>query len=316
MGTNVSSQTNDAVTDVVTKAINKVQVDINNKVINTTKSTNNIKIKFVNVNAGDIKIKQINDVTTKALLTADTNVMSAIASNISNDISDKLEASLKQTNEDLNIGQTNVGIISQTSIKNIANNIEQDVRTGVSNLSNVTVDADQSIVIEFSASNIGDVTLDQEAIIKSIAENIASSIIKSTAAATVDNKAATDMKSAVEQKNKGLDIMAWLTTLAIGAVVVGGAIIFIRSGQALKSADSKADKFIDKMAVANAAALAAPTVGGALSTRKKVAIGVIVLLIILILVQYWIHYQFTVLKTNPFTGKMVTDPPITIFRYL
>ena len=50
--------------------------------------------------------------------------------------------------------------------------------------------------------------------------------------------------------------------------------------------------------------------------KEQVAIGVVVLLIIILLIQYWIHYQFEVLKTNPFTGKMVTDPPVTIFRYV
>jgi hypothetical protein len=307
MGTNISAQSNTAITDIVNDSISKISNEVKNNVLSITKSTNNIVIDISGVTAtGNFSISQINDVATKALLTSDTQVLNKLAAEISNSVKDQLLATLAQTNEDLNIGQTNVAVQNQTAIKKVASNVLQDIKTGIENTVRVETDASQTIHITIKDSRFKNVSVSQESLVRNVSENIAKSIADSSATAMLSTEATTEMKSAVAQTNKGLDIMAFFTTAAIALVLVGGLIIFIKSGQGSNK--------VPPMAIPVAMPVASPmaTLGGA-SKRTKVSLGVIVILILLLGIQYYIHYQYTILKTSPITGKMVKDPPFTLF---
>jgi hypothetical protein len=342
MGTNISKQSNESITNIVSKSIGEVQVDVDNNTTSTSYSHQNINIRLKNLTSDNITVAQISDVTTKALLNADISVISELAAKLSTEVKDSLSATLSQTNEDLNIGQTNIGIVEQTIEKNITNEITQMIKTGVKNTATVTTTNGQIMYLEVIDSNIKNITISQESIIKSMSENIAKVIAESTASAISKTEASSDMKSKVEQINKGLDPFAFLTMIGMGILCIGGVIIFIRSGQAMTMAKSEQQSNSrdreqrsnrrDREQRSNSRDREQRSnrrdreqrskrggdvldYGPFNSQRGNLVLGIIVCLIILIGVQYLIHTKFEDLATSPITGDMVdaNDKPLTIF---
>ena len=176
MGTNVSKQNNKSLTDVVSESIAEVQVDVSNSTTSSSYSYQNINIDLSGSSIGTITVTQISDITTKALLNSDANIISELSSKLSTKATDNLKATLTQANEKLNIGQTNIGIVNQEVEKNIKNNIKQLIKTGISNASIVATRTDQGMFIRAANAKIGNIVLTQESLIKSISESISKTI--------------------------------------------------------------------------------------------------------------------------------------------
>jgi len=332
MGTNISKTDNTSLTNAINNSISEVQTDVENKVTSSSYSYQDLDIDIGYVKSDTFKVVQISDVTTKALLHSDTEIVSALATKLSNKAAADLSASLDQTNKDLNFGATNVGITRQIINNNTINNMNSMIKNGIKNASVVVTTVNQEMKVRIGHAEIKKFEITQESIIKSISESIASAIVKSTAETIASNESTAKLKSIVKQKNEGLDIMAFMSLVAVGFVVVGCVMIVKSAGVAEKCIDG-ADNCVKVMEAGVKIAKEAKGTpgmyggmyentnkgiyGGVTDTTKKTAFGFIVFLVIVLCVQYYIHTQYMNLKENPITGEMVNkDPPMTIFRFL
>lgn len=332
MGTNVSKTDNSSLTNAINNSISEVQTDVENNVTSSSYSYQDLDIDIGYIKSDTFKVVQITDVTTKALLNADTNVMSALATKLSNKAAAALNSTLDQTNKDLNFGATNVGITKQVVNQNIINNMNSIIKTGIKNSAVAITSVDQKMMVRIRNGEIKNFEITQKSIIESISDSIAATVNKSTATAVASNEATSELKSIVKQKNEGLDIMAFLSIAVIGATVVG-CIMVVKSASVAEKCLEDGDGCTKVIAAVSDAAAKSKGIyggdiydsqlvdkkifGGVTKTTRNVAFGFIIVLIIIICIQYYIHTQYKNMKENPITGDMVNkDPPMTIFRFL
>lgn len=335
MGTNVSKIDNTSLTTAINNSISEVQTDVENKVTSSSYSYQDLEINMgIIKNTKNLTFEQISDVTTKALLNADTNVMASLAAKLSNKVAAELSSNLEQTNKDLNFGATNIGITKQIVNQNVVNNINNMIKTGIKNASIGITVVDQTMKVSIKGTeNVENIIISQKSIIKSISESIASTIAKSTATAVAGNDATAEIKAVVKQTNEGLDIMAFMSIVAVGFAVVG-CVFIVKSagvaekcignakdcGELVKAVGETAEKFKGGSGIYGGVMNKNPkkrVYNGSTGTTSKVAFGFIIFLVIVICVQYYIHTQYMNMKTNPITGSMVNEnPPMTIFRFL
>lgn len=328
MGTNVSKTDNVSLTNSINNSISEVQTDVENNVTSSSYSYQDLEINFGFIkNTKNLTFEQISDVTTKALLNSDTNIISELATKLSNKASADLSSTLDQTNKDLNFGATNVGTTRQLIAQNITNNMKSMIKTGIKNSSiGITVVDQKMKVSVVGTENVENITISQKAIIKSLSESIASTIAKQTATAVASNETTAEIKAIVKQKNEGLDIMAFMSIAAVGLAVV--AYVFVVKSAAVADTCLKNGEGCSQVinSVSNAAAKSkgvgsyggsiyeTEVVGGVTDKTKNIAMGFIVFLIIVLCIQYYIHTQYMNMKENPIIGDMVNEkPPRTIF---
>ena len=208
MGTNVSTQNIDSMTQTINKSLTDVSTKYSTKV-----ESSNITNQEMELNVGDstgcsFQLSQ----NSKNNLAAMSHFSNEIANEVTNALTTKLQEELeqivKQKNEGINFGQTNVAALNTISNTLAQNEIENIIKTEISNEISNTAESGQTIKI-----NIGKLTcpannplfiVTQEMIIEQISNNIANNIVKNTLTNTSAIEAIKKIKQTSEQTNAGL----------------------------------------------------------------------------------------------------------------
>ena len=254
MGSNASTQSNIVNSNTVNESITKVISDVTNSISASSTSYQNINIKSDGlVLMGDFKVRQIADVGLKALLNSDVKVMSDISNQLTTKIKNDLDSKMKQANEQLNIGQVNVGVINTALNTNIKTLVDQSIKTSISNMVSSVSASNQVQTISFKNDTIyGNVDLSQEGIVKNISENISKTLETTIAKTISDSDTSNSIKNAVEQFNKGIDVFA-----IAGMVVIGIGLVLCITLVVKYATGSTAAAVAANPALMNAAAVAA-----------------------------------------------------------
>jgi len=221
MGSNSSKQTQEDISKTITNSLNKTVTNISNSMTNSALSTQEIELDLTGaVIKGNISLKQDSKVKMAALSKIDSAQVASMATELSNEISKSLAAASEQKNSGLNLGQVNNSEQNQLISTYVETNLSQIMETNLSNVITNTTSADQVVRIRAKYLNLeGNMIVDQAAVIESISDGIASTLVEQTLTAKSSNKQLSEMAAKSSQVNAGISLF-------------GGLLIFIIIGVA------------------------------------------------------------------------------------
>lgn len=208
MGINASTEITDISLGISNRVVDNVFLDITDKTNATGVISQNLKWNVINseVNCRNGGIRQSANLETTAL----GALKSDNATQISNNILSKIEASAKQTSEQrnagINLGQVNLNKQVVRISEQISNDIESNVRTTLQNDVNSVGQITQVLEVNWSGSKISgnDCTIDQNASLAVTASNLTDSINRTIIDNNITNELSADIEQANKQVNEGL----------------------------------------------------------------------------------------------------------------
>ena len=215
MGSNVSTQKAKSLTKVVTESMSSI---VNKQITETQTTASSTQEMIVeiggNLNIGEgctIKFQQTSDIKISNTVDAITELDAEKQSELANDLASKIKSEIEQTNEDLNLFQSNVSYNETDAATEIENSISTSIEQFNETLTRTDASADQraKITINYDVNCEGGTwEITQESVIGIVSEIVAENILSSSESTSVVNKATTDITAASKQYNKGVDVMA------------------------------------------------------------------------------------------------------------
>ena len=246
MGTNVSKQSIESLTSVVNKSLMKITTEIKNS--NTTNQSS-YQPMFIDLGkvrgCVNITATQRAEISANVLLENSSEIANKMTTELMNSIQKELTNTLKQTNEDLNLGQTNIGVLETNSKSYIENYLEHDITTGITNAIKTNQRGGQSMTFyarDIECADGGSLVFNQDMVMKTVSKNISTNIVNNTIKAAVTNDIKEKIKQEVVQLNKGIDIFAIFTVIIIVICVVLGGFAYLRTGGISKALSKNIDK--------------------------------------------------------------------------
>lgn len=227
MGANVSNQTIDSVTIMVSDVMNQISTQIENNVTSYVESEQTLNVSIVNSNINcSINVNQEASVTVSTMLENSTQLANDLTSQLETKIKEELENKLTQTNDGLNFGALNVSNAITSSTSYVTQNLHTLIEIGIKNSVSQNIRGEQVINFDVAGSNItcpkgGSITINQSMLIDSIAKNISTNVVNNTIKNTVKGDVGKVIKNESEQLNKGLDLNFLFGIIAI-VVICGG----------------------------------------------------------------------------------------------
>lgn len=224
MGSNSSKQTQEDISKTITNSLNKTVTNISNSMTNSALSTQAIELDLTGaVIKGNISLKQDSKVKMAALSKIDSAQVASMATELSNEISKSLAAASEQKNSGLNLGQVNNSEQNQLISTYVETNLSQIMETNLSNVITNTTSADQVVRIRAKYLNLeGNMIVDQAAVIESISDGIASTLVEQTLTAKSSNKQLSEMAAKSSQVNAGISLFGGLLVF----IIIGVAAFF------------------------------------------------------------------------------------------
>jgi hypothetical protein len=246
MGTNISKQSTESITDITNQTMNNISTSINTGSSSYLRTNQRLYINqgMVDTGGGDYNVSQSSNIVLSTIINNTTSLSNDLSTSLMSQIRKELDTQIKQVNEDLNLGQTNIAIqdtLSNTDIKNI---ISTSVDTTVSS----TVTSDSQNEQELHIRNLGiktrggDVNISQSSIIEALAKNISSNIVENVISSVVSNEVSEKITMKADQLNKGIDIFAMFAVFVIIAVIGLGGFAYLRTGGIARAAERSVDK--------------------------------------------------------------------------
>ena len=243
MGVNTSVQSIDSISSVTNNVMNEIATQINNNVSSYTRSNQVMNVNINNSNiACSVNLTQQAQMSVSTMLENSTKLSNDLASKLDAKIKEELLNKLKQTNEDLNLGQVNTGVLDSKSESYLTQNLTTLIKTGITNSVTTDVYGTQYLNFSISNSNItcppgGAINITQSMAIDQISKNVATiivdNVIKNVLSGGIDK--VIDQKE--EQLNKGIDVFAMFTVFIIIAVFGLGGFAYLRTGGVFKAAE-------------------------------------------------------------------------------
>jgi membrane-associated HD superfamily phosphohydrolase len=228
MGANISKQTVESTTEIVSRALTSIKLSVTNKTSSYVSAEQVMSINLRNMKSDDfnLDITQKADIDLSTMLDSKNNLASDIANRIKAELTEQLANDLKQSNKDLNLGQMN---ISQSEIKGRAylnQNLETLISSEVNNIVETKANGKQVINIDMSDSIFkkANIRISQDMIIKLLAKNIANNIINNVVENSMTSEIKKEMKNKAEQINSGVNLFAIIGVIIL---VVGGGGLYI-----------------------------------------------------------------------------------------
>jgi hypothetical protein len=275
MGTNISKQSVESLSTVVNESLMRITTEVKNENLITQSSYQYMDVSMDGVR-GCMGFVANQEAEIKASVMAEnsTEIANRMKAELMNSIKKELTNTLKQTNKDLNLGQTNIGILETNSKSYIENKLEFDIESGITNTVSTSQDGKQIMrfnILNFECLNGGVLELNQSMVMKVVAENISKNIVNNTIKAAVTNEVKEKIKQEVVQLNEGIDIFAMFAVLVIVVCVVLGGYAYLRTGGISKAAERNIDRVgkstASKIDEVDPAVIAASAKGG--SRRSK-----------------------------------------------
>ena len=215
MGSNVSTQKAKSLTKVVTESMSSV---VNKQITETQTSASSTQEMIVeiggNLNIGEdceIKFRQTSDIQISNTIDAIQHMDHNKQTDLANELASKIKSEIEQTNEDLNLFQSNVSYNETDAASEIYNTISTSIEQFNQTLTETAGTSEQvaKITINYDVNCEGGTwEITQESVIGIVSEIVAENILSSSESTSVVNKATTDITAASKQYNKGVDVMA------------------------------------------------------------------------------------------------------------
>lgn len=230
MGQNYSNSKIESMTKVTNNILSKVSQSFENSAESRNWQQNMIQIDLsdARVRGCGLNVSQRSTVAVQAMVNATTQISNEMATELKNSIEKEISNSIEQVNKGLNLGQSNVANMTTRTMSEINNKVQSIIETSIKN--SVKVDTENSNVIIFKAPRAtfecrpGEkLEFSQEAITKSVAANISSSMIENIMKTTAINELKEKVSNSIKQKNEGLDtamlLLSLLPLLIIGFII-------------------------------------------------------------------------------------------------
>ena len=243
MGANISVQSIDSISSVTNNVMNEIATQIDNNVSSYTKSNQVMNVSINNSNiACSVNLIQQAQMSISTLLENSSELSNDLASKLDAKIKEELSNTLKQTNEDLNLGQVNTASLNTKSTTYITQNLTTLIKTGITNSVTTDVQGNQYLNFNISNSNItcppgGVINITQSMAIDQISKNISKNIVENVIKNVVSGGIDKVIEQKAEQLNKGIDVFAMFTVFIIIAVFGLGGFAYLRTGGVFKAAE-------------------------------------------------------------------------------
>ena len=208
MGANISTQNIES----MTKQINKTLTDVSTTQSNTSQSTNSSKQSvFLDLSYSKnckAKISQISNSNLSAMSQFSSEISNEVANQLKNKLNEEIAQIVKQKNEGINFGQTNVSDLRAISDTYVENNMQTIIKAQINNLISNTNSVEQNVFIK--ARNMEcdpkdpSIVIDQKAVIEQISSNIANTLVKNAIKNVAENDVAKKITQTSDQTNAGL----------------------------------------------------------------------------------------------------------------
>ena len=208
MGNNISNQNIES----MTKTINKTLTDVSTTQNNTSQSTNSSK-QSVHLDLTGSKncraqISQTSNSNLSAMSQFSSEISNEVANQLKNKLNEEIAQIVKQKNEGINFGQTNVANLRTISDTYVENNIQNIIKTQINNVISNTNSAEQEVVVYARNmecdSKDPSIIIDQKIVIEQISSNIANTLVKNAITNVAENDVAKKITQTSDQTNAGL----------------------------------------------------------------------------------------------------------------
>lgn len=297
MGTNVSTQMIESTTTIVNESLTQISSEIENNASGQLSVSQYmpIHIKGVEASTSTFEFNQTATASVTVILENSTEMNNDLANKIEAKLTETLTNELKQANEDLNLGQTNVSTMQSSTETYIKQNITNLIHTGIDNSVKVNAHGTQSmpIIIEDSKFKDSHIKVTQSMQIEAIAKNISSTIVTNVIKNALSASVKKDISNKAEQLNKGVDILAIVGILVICGCGVGAFVIF----RGISAYKDTADKAIDAYKENSGTVIKTDVIkgGGDTGLKIKISIGIIILIVLFLI---FIKYKKDEIKKN------------------
>ena len=208
MGANISTQNIES----MTKQINKTLTDVSTTQSNTSQSTNSSKQSvFLDLSYSKnckAKISQISNSNLSAMSQFSSEISNEVANQLKNKLNEEIAQIVKQKNEGINFGQTNIANLKTISDTYVENNIQNIIKTQINNVISNTNSAEQEVVVYARNmecdSKDPSIIIDQKIVIEQISSNIANTLVKNAIKNVAENDVAKKITQTSDQTNAGL----------------------------------------------------------------------------------------------------------------
>lgn len=229
MGANVSNQAISATTEIINNSLNKVTAEVANRTSAFSQIVQSINFggDVISVTDCKVRISQTANNQLSALMSTNTNLANNVLNDARNSLENELKQELTQLNSGLNIPpQANINNMVSEVSNYITNNFSTYLTTSINNVVESSNKINQSITVNpkyFICKN-GTWDISQDAVIRSIANNISTQMVDNA----ITNTSLNSVKNAIDQKasqtNQGIDIS--FGVIGIIAVVIIGILIW------------------------------------------------------------------------------------------
>ena len=255
MGSNYSKQ----VSENTQKAITEVLTTVTNEVENVREDLigmyNFMDVDFTqaNMEGCEVSITQNNMLTNTVLVAATTTVASEVTNDITNKLNTIVEQALQQTNSGINLGQANTADTRSKILQEVKTVMQTQLNTQVRNVLKTTTTGNNTLYFRarYLTCRNSKINIQQGNIFETISQLTADTTVENIVKNKVMNDIAAAISQKTEQVNKGIDFGIGVLLLAIaliGIVVLpkimkGGA-----GGGNLQDAAASADPRMRAMA--------------------------------------------------------------------
>ena len=208
MGANISTQNIESMTKQINNSLTKVIQKVNTTISSSTMSDQTISLDMrESVNCSP-QIHQKSKTTFTSLSQLSSEISNDVATEMKNKLKEELAQIVKQKNEGINFGQTNVSALNTVSNTFLENNIESIIETEITNLVSNTSVSKQAIIINARGMQCNPTgppfIIDQENLIEQISSNIANTLVKNAIKNVAENDVAKKITQTSDQTNAGL----------------------------------------------------------------------------------------------------------------
>lgn len=235
MGANVSTSKYKSVFDSMTEST----TDILTENINTVDMRGVVTQKVHVINgeggtwdcAGGIQLTNNAEIEMNALSEIKSDQTIEMATEIANDMINKIQEEIKQTNEGLNLFQANVVDKQVKQVTTIRNKLTTNIKTSIENSikQEASIGQDILVVNYGTIKSEGVCTFNNDAVINLVANNITDSVFDFIKEEEVITDIVNDYETEITQENVGIDPFAsfgsLVTICIIAAVLIGGTAV-------------------------------------------------------------------------------------------
>lgn len=233
MGSNQSTSSSTSISEILNTSITEHTQSTRDSLQQRLQmsQTQNIRVGDIDIN-GDCRfsVNQTMTAELSATLQALHNMSSDTISSISADVAQQLETRLTQVNEELNLGQSNEASSSsytRNSIENAIRNTQEQMSETFMDMGAV-MNQEQDIELgNIKCTGSGEIELNQTMVIDMFASQVSETLFSATSDNQALASAAQSITTSIEQKNKGVDVMASCVTSIIVIIIICACFIIL-----------------------------------------------------------------------------------------